>query len=141
MRFEVRGVKNCQTRIKKGVEEDARRAAKSRACGPGSDGGVRPYIQRLWDDLRLAGFHFQQRLLAPDPPAIATEFSIGAQDAMAGNGDGDWVGGAGAGHGAHSGWPANGFGDLGVGTSLTECDGLQIRPHPTLESGRLNIER
>src|SRR5258708_5349715 len=137
-------VKNCQTGIKNRVGADVhlprsskvRRGAKSWACGPGSDEGVRPKL------CVSAGrcFHFKQRFLTLHPPAVAPQFPVRAKNAMARNSDGDRVCSASPGHGAHRRGPTNGFGDLQIGASLTKRNGLQIRPHPSLESGRLNIK-
>src|SRR5260370_31853725 len=60
----------------------------------------------LSGELCLAGFQFQQGLLAFDSPAVTPHFSVRADNAMAWNGYCNWVGGASSGYGAHGGWPA-----------------------------------
>src|SRR5229473_4433803 len=72
----------------------------------------------LSGELCLAGFQFQQGLLAFDSPAVTPHFSVRADNAMAWNGYCNWVGGASSGYGAHGRGPANGFSDLRVGTGL-----------------------
>lgn len=86
-------------------------------------------------------FQFQQGFFAFDAPAVASHVSAFSDHAVTGNGNGDWVGGAGSGHGPGGGWLSDGFCHLAVGTGGTKGDGLQLRPHPALKGRRLNVER
>src|SRR3984957_7637527 len=60
---------------------------------------------------------------------------------MAGDGDGDWVGGAGAGYGSRRGGLTDGLCHLAIRFCRTEGDRLQVSPHAALEGGGANVER
>ena len=86
-------------------------------------------------------FLSQERPFAGDAPAVAGEGAVGADDAVAGDGDGDLVGGAGPGDGADGCGLADALGDFGIGGGLAEGDFGEGFPYFLLESGALNIER
>src|ERR1700690_4183936 len=116
MRLGVRGVKNCQTGIKKRVgTECAERSRRNILICPvelrstpssvarGRTRAV-PYVFRFVWALGVAarrGFHFQQSFLAVNPPAVSGQVAVGAEHAMAWNCDGNRIGCASMSHRAH----------------------------------------
>src|SRR5262245_45799379 len=86
-------------------------------------------------------FLLQQRALAVDAPAVAGESAVVAHDAMAGNGEGELVCGAGTRDGANGFRGTDAPGDLGVGRGGTQRDGLQSAPDLLLKRRAADIER
>src|SRR5690606_17667018 len=89
---------------------------------------------------RLAtfAFKFQQRCLAFNTPAIAGQCLIGADDAMAGNQQPDWIAGASAGN--RAGMAAEVLGQLAVAPGLAAGYLLKRLPDPLLESTAAQIQ-
>lgn len=80
-------------------------------------------------------FRVQQAALAVEAPAVASQPSITADDAVAGDDDGDAIGGAGAGDGAHGAGTTDGLRDFGIGLRAACGNGLQVVPNLELECG------
>src|SRR6516225_1769726 len=83
----------------------------------------------------------QERSLARQSPAIAAQATVAAHYSMAGNDDGNRIGGTSAGHCAACGRLAHGFGNFGVGTRAAIGDGPQLFPYATLKGGGLHVDR
>ena len=90
--------------------------------------------------LRCTGFGGEELLFALEAPAVAGEAAVGADGAMAGDGDGDGVGGAGGGDGAGGGGLAERAGEGGVAARLAARDLLQGAPDALLEGGGADVE-
>src|SRR5260221_14575094 len=84
---------------------------------------------------------FEQRPLALDAPAVARERAVVAHDAVAGNGDGDRVGGAGVRHRAHGFRRADALRDLRVARRRAGRDLAQRLPDALLKGGAAHVER
>jgi hypothetical protein len=82
----------------------------------------------------------QEGFFALDTPAVATKTAIAADDAVAGDHDGEGVGRAGVGDGANGARAADFLGDGSVGAGFTCRDRLERVPDPMLERGRGDIE-
>lgn len=85
-------------------------------------------------------FGGEEFAFAVDAPAIAGEASVLADDAVAGNGDGDGVGAAGGGDGAGSGGLADFAGEFGVAAGFAARDLLEGFPDALLEGGSADVE-
>ena len=86
-------------------------------------------------------FFAEQLLLSLDAPAVAGEVAVGADDAVARDGDGERVGGAGPGDGADGARVADAAGDFGVAGGLAEGDLGERVPDALLEGGAADVER
>ena len=78
-------------------------------------------------------FVVEQPLFALQAAAVAGEAAVFANDAVAGNEDGEAVGAVGGGHGAHGGRVAELFGQRLIMSGSAVGDGLQHVPHPPLK--------
>ena len=85
-------------------------------------------------------FEFQKLAFAVGTPAVAGEFAVGANDAVAGDDDGEEVGAAGGADGADGLGRADGLGDLGVGAGFAAGDFEQGLPDALLEGGGADVE-
>ena len=74
-----------------------------------------------------------------DAPVIAGELAVTGVDAVAGNGEGDAICGAGAGNGADCGRLSELRGDLEVGARFALRDLLQSVPDFLLEGGAAQV--
>ena len=117
----------------------ARRARRAAPAIAGSLGTLtrRPYRPRS-SQLALAR---EQRALALDPPAIAGQLAVAADDAVARHQQRQLVAGAGLRDGAHRLRPAERGGDLAVGRGPPRRDLLQGAPDQRLEGGAADVER
>ena len=82
----------------------------------------------------------EEPLLAVHSAAVAGEGTVGADDAMAGNDDGDGVAAVCAADGAAGGGIADAAGLLGIAAGLAEGDGLEVFPGAGFEIGSLEEE-
>jgi len=79
-------------------------------------------------------------LFAFETPAVAGEAAMFADDAMAGDDDGNGIGSAGAGDGANGLRAANAASDVGVGARLAGGDALEFFPDAALEGRAADVE-
>src|SRR5258707_7780949 len=86
-------------------------------------------------------FTLEQGALALDAPAVARERAVVAHDAVAGNGDGDRVGGAGVRYRAHGFRHADALRDLRVGHRRPRRNLAQRLPDALLKGGAAHVER
>src|SRR6185437_6725113 len=86
-------------------------------------------------------FLLEQRVFAFEAPAIAGQVAVLADDAMAGNNDGDRIRGAGARDGANSSGLADRACDLGVRARGAVGDAAKLVPDAALERGGLHVQR
>lgn len=86
-------------------------------------------------------FLLEQGALAFEAPAVAGQVAVLADDAMAGNDDGDRIRRAGASDGANGSGLADGARDLGVRARSAVRDAAKLVPHAALERGGLHVER
>ena len=91
----------------------------------------------LSSGLRLFG---EQRALALDAAAIAGQRPIRPDHAVAGDRHGDWVRGAGAGHGAHRFRRADRLGNLRIARGRADRDAAERVPHAMLKGGAADVE-
>ena len=89
----------------------------------------------------LQTFRGEQSLLAFEAPTIAAEAAVFADDAVAGNNDGDGIGGAGASHGADGPGIADAASNFGIGARLAAGNAPELFPNAALEGGAANVER
>ena len=80
-------------------------------------------------------------MFAGEAPAVAGEAAIFGDDAVAGDDDGNGIGGAGAGDGADGFFASDGAGDLAVGARGAPRDAAEFFPDAALKSGGLHVER
>ena len=101
------------------------------------DGGAAAFPEALAFhlDVHAAGLPLEQGALALDAPAVAGERAVGAHDPVAGNGDGDRIGGAGPRHGAGRLGPADPLGDLRVARRRSPA-GTRAERRPDAPAGR-----
>ncbi len=78
--------------------------------------------------------------LAVGAPAVAGEFAVRADDAVAGDYDGEQVRAASGADGANGFRGADGIGDLGVGAGLAAGDLEESLPDALLEGGGADVE-
>ena len=83
----------------------------------------------------------EQPRLARQAAAVAGECAILADNAVAGNEDGEAVGTVGGGHGAHGGRVAELFGQRLIMGGFAVGDGLQRVPHPPLKRAAGSMQR
>src|SRR5690606_13052359 len=88
----------------------------------------------------FALLQLQQFPLQIDPPAVPTQPPIGADDPMAGDGDGDGIAGDGPCHGPGRRRAAETPGDFGVGGRLSPGDAAQVLPHLALEGRASDVQ-
>src|SRR5690606_25988226 len=74
-------------------------------------------------------------------PPVPTDRPVAADDAVAGNDEGDGICGAGTGHCAHRCGVADATGDLLVAAGRATRDLPELAPHEALESRGANVER
>ncbi len=86
-------------------------------------------------------FLTEQGAFALDAPAVAGEGAVGTDDAMTGDEDGEFIGGAGPGDGADGLGQADALGNLGVAGGLAEGNFGECPPHALLEGGATDVER
>src|SRR6478752_1821760 len=86
-------------------------------------------------------FALEQLALALDTPTVTGEVAVGAHHAMTRDRDGQAIGRAGAGHGAHGPRRANAPGELGIRESLPGSDASQRLPDAFLKCRAADVER
>jgi len=134
-------------RSQKPLRAGKRREAK---CPFAMEPKLRPPKQQahsgrlLARDKVLTGVGFfggEEGLFAGEAPSVAGEAAVLADYAMAGNDDGNGIGGAGAGDRAYGFFASDGAGDLAVGTRGAPGDAAEFFPDAALKGGGLHIER
>lgn len=100
--------------------------------------GISEQVQR--DVLPFFGFTIEERTFAFNAPAITGKAAVVAHNAMAGNGDGNGIGGTGTRDGPHGLWCTDPIRNVGVAGGAAGRNGLQCLPYALLESGAANIE-
>ena len=88
----------------------------------------------------VAGFAGDEFAFAVDAPAVAGQRAVGAHDAVAGDGQGDGIGGASARHGAHGARRADAAGQLGIGNGRARRDVAQRLPYLALERRAAHVQ-
>ena len=91
--------------------------------------------------MNCSSFQLEQLLFAFDSPAITGEFAVAGDDTMAGNDDGDGVGGACAGDGTDRGGLADVGGNPRVAAGFAARNAAESFPDAHLKGGGAEIER
>ena len=97
--------------------------------------------QQIGLHLMPALFVVEQPLFALQTAAVAGEAAVFADDAVAGNEDGEAVGTVGGGHGAYGGRFSKLFGQRLIMGGFAVRDGLQRVPHPPLKRAAGGVQR
>ena len=90
--------------------------------------------------MKASLFEIEQLSLHGEPTAEPDQPAVAADDAVAGDDDGDGVGAVGGPHGADRGGPADGLRQLPVAPRLAVGDALERGPHLPLERGAVRGE-
>lgn len=88
----------------------------------------------------MGGFALQEGEFAWEAPPVAGGVAGFPEDPMAGDGDGEGVGGARAGDGANGGGSSEGGGNSGIGRRGARGNGLQGVPDGELEWGAVEVD-
>jgi hypothetical protein len=88
-----------------------------------------------------ASLEVEELPFSPESTAITDELSVGADDAMAGNDDGDAIVSVGARHGPHRGGLSDRLGQPGVGRRGSRRNTLELGPDAALEGRAWHVHR
>src|SRR5512132_47164 len=112
----------------------ARRTSRMPASVPTAGGRAKRFGSgRIHREAQRAGLEVEQRALVVEPPAVAGQRTVAADDAMARADDGDRVAAVGAADGTRLAGVADAAGDLAVADRLAVGDLQQRLPDALLE--------